>query len=88
MDKDLVDKVKGVKLLEIGDNNKQVYVMSILEVIRRINTKYPDIEIDSIGEVDVIIEYIPNLNRKGITRNYVVRGGVFDRNWVRGNSFL
>lgn len=58
-DSELVEQIKGVHLLEIKDSKKQSYVISILEIIRRIHIKFPNADIETIGEVNIIVDYNP-----------------------------
>jgi stage V sporulation protein AA len=58
-DKEMVEQINGVHLLEIKDDKKQSYVISILEVIRKIHIKFPNADIDTIGELDIVVDFNP-----------------------------
>lgn len=55
--KDVIPKLKTLKILKIPDNKKQRFVISILKIIACIHEKYPGIEVQNMGEQDIIITY-------------------------------
>lgn len=55
--KTLIPKLKGMKILKIPENGKNRYVISILKIIACIHEQYPGIEIQNLGESDLIITY-------------------------------
>ena len=55
--KDIIPKLKTLKILEIPDNGKQRFVISILKIIACIHEKYPGLEVQNLGEQDIIITY-------------------------------
>lgn len=55
--KDLIPKLKTLKLLKIPDHGKQRFVISILKIIACIHEKYPGLEVQNMGEQDIIITY-------------------------------
>lgn len=55
--KDLIPKLKTLKLLKIPDKGKQRFVISILKIIACIHEKYPGLEVQNLGEQDIIITY-------------------------------
>ncbi|MGC4020098.1 MAG: stage V sporulation protein AA [Muricomes sp.] len=55
--KDIIPKLKTLKILKIPDGGKQRLVISILKIIACIHEKYPGLEIQNMGEQDIIITY-------------------------------
>ncbi|MBA4699076.1 MAG: stage V sporulation protein AA [Ruminococcus sp.] len=55
--KDLIPKLKTLKILKIPNQGKQRFVISILKIIACIHEKYPGLEIQNMGEQDIIITY-------------------------------
>mgnify|MGYP002510095632 CR=1 FL=1 len=56
--KAVVPKVKTMKILKIPDNGKQQrFVISILKIIACIHEQYPNLDIQNLGETDIIITY-------------------------------
>ena len=56
----VVSKLNTIKLLKLPDGGKQRVVISILKIIECIHKEYPNLEIQNIGETDVIITYEPH----------------------------
>lgn len=55
--KNMVNKIKTVKVFRFTEKGKKRFVISILKVIELIHTIYPNIEIQNLGEVDLIVTY-------------------------------
>lgn len=55
--KELIPKLKTLKILKIPDKKKQRMVISILKIIACIHEKYPGLEVQNLGEQDIIITY-------------------------------
>lgn len=55
--KDIIPKLKTLKILKIPDQGKQRFVISILKIIACIHEKYPGLEVQNLGEQDIIITY-------------------------------
>lgn len=56
-DKTLIPKLKTLKLFVIEEKGKHRYVISILKMIACIHEKYPMLDIQNMGEKDVIVTY-------------------------------
>lgn len=58
-DKTVIPKIKTMKILKIPDDEKkqQRFVISILKIIACIHERYPNLEIQNLGETDIIITY-------------------------------
>lgn len=55
--KELIPKLKTLKILKIPSQGKQRFVISILKIIACIHEKYPEIEVQNLGEQDIIVTY-------------------------------
>lgn len=55
--KDIIPKLKTLKILKIPNQGKQRFVISILKIIACIHEKYPGLEVQNMGEQDIIITY-------------------------------
>lgn len=51
------NRLKTLKLLKIKADKSNRYIFSILKVIELIHEIYPDLEVQSLGEPDFIVEY-------------------------------
>lgn len=60
--KTILSKIKTIKLLKLSSKendrkNRQRIVVSVLKIISCIHEQFPDLEIQNMGEVDMIITY-------------------------------
>ena len=55
--KEIIPKLKTLKILKIPSQGKQRFVISILKIIACIHEKYPQVEVVNLGETDLIITY-------------------------------
>lgn len=53
----ILAKLKTLELLKVPDEGKHRYVVSVLKIIECIHKEYPNLEVQNIGEADVIITY-------------------------------
>lgn len=53
----VLPKLNAIKLLTIPENGHYRYVISVLKIISCIHEKYPMLEIQSLGEPDIIVTY-------------------------------
>lgn len=58
-DKKIVNKLNQHVILNISTNKKMLYAFSILKIFEEINSVYPDIILENIGETDFIVQYEP-----------------------------
>ena len=56
-DKNLLPKLQTIKVLKMQDKKEQRYVVSVLKIIACIHEKYPQVEVQNLGETDIIITY-------------------------------
>ena len=56
-DKKLLPKLQTVKILKMHGSRDQRYVVSVLEIIACIHATYPEVEVQNLGETDIIITY-------------------------------
>lgn len=62
--KAVVLNVKALKILKVPEQGRHRYVISILKIIECIHTRYPGIEVQNLGETDIIVTY-ENQKTKG-----------------------
>lgn len=55
--KEIVNRIKAIKLINIPDEKNNRFVFSVLKVIEMIHKLYPALEINNLGEIDFIIDY-------------------------------
>ncbi len=64
-DANILAKVKTIKLHHFKPGEEKRQVISILKVIEEIDKLYPGISVESIGETDVLVEFIKVSKHKG-----------------------
>lgn len=64
-DAHILAKVKAIKLLHFKKDGQKRQVISILKVIEEIEKVCPSVSVESIGEADVLVEYINVDKHKG-----------------------
>lgn len=55
--KEILNRVRVIKLMNIPDEKNNRFVFSVLKVIEMIHRLYPALEINNLGEIDFIIDY-------------------------------
>lgn len=55
--REILNRVKAIKLMNIPDEKNNRFVFSVLKVIEMIHKLYPTLEINNLGEIDFIIDY-------------------------------
>lgn len=55
--KDIIPRIKALKLLKVTKQGEQRFVISILRIIEIIHEQYPTLEIQNMGETDLIVTY-------------------------------
>lgn len=55
--KKFLPKLQTVKILKLHGNREQRYVVSVLEIIACIHAAYPEVEVQNLGEADIIVTY-------------------------------
>lgn len=55
--KTMIPKLKTLKVITVTNNGKQRFVISILKIIACIHEKYPGLEVQNMGEQDLIVTY-------------------------------
>lgn len=58
-DKTIESKCKAIKVMNIHANKKERYVVSVMDLITRMEKLCEQVEINNIGETDCIIDYQP-----------------------------
>ena len=51
-------------VFQIPSDRKKTYLLSVIDLITVLNEKYPDATINNVGEMDILIEYLPKAEKK------------------------
>lgn len=56
-DKNILPKLQTLKIFKMQGKKEQRYVLSVLKIIACIHEKYPQVEVQNLGETDIIVTY-------------------------------
>ena len=56
-DRAMLARIKPLKILKIQKQGKQRFVVSVLKIISCIHEKYPNVEVQNLGETDIIFTF-------------------------------
>ena len=56
-DKTVLPRIKALRIVKLKKTGQQRCVISILKIIERIHEEYPGIQIENMGETDIIVTY-------------------------------
>ncbi|MCT4542301.1 MAG: stage V sporulation protein AA [Vallitalea sp.] len=62
-DKDITDGIKKIRVFKIKNDKKKNYLLSIIQIITKIQEKFKDTVIHNVGEEDIIVSYSPTKNK-------------------------
>ncbi len=65
-DKTLEDKCKSIKVMTIGSQREERYVIPGIKLVELIQQVDPEVEVTNLGEQDVIIDYLPKVHKIGM----------------------
>ena len=51
-------------VFRIPSERKKTYLLSVMDIIRTLNEKYPDATVVNVGEMDILVEYLPQPEKK------------------------
>ncbi|HCC07372.1 MAG TPA: hypothetical protein DEP72_04350 [Clostridiales bacterium] len=54
----LKKEIEEIKIYDIGKQEKSLHSVDIVDVINKIRNVHPEVDIESIGEQDIVIEYL------------------------------
>lgn len=51
-------------VFRIPGERKKTYLLSVMDLICALNQKYPDATVSNVGEMDILVEYLPKAEKK------------------------
>ena len=73
-EKNVVSKLKTCKILKIPEQGPKRCVVSVLKIIACIHEQYPSLEIENLGESDIIVTYEGNKSRSAFMEKIEIVG--------------
>lgn len=57
-------EAETLAVFRIPEARKKTYLLSVVDIIRVLHQKYPDATVSNVGEMDILIEYHPQAEKK------------------------
>lgn len=51
-------------VFQISSDRKKTYLLSVMDLIQSLSRKYPNASVSNLGEMDILIEYLPKAEEK------------------------
>ncbi|MBR5793221.1 MAG: stage V sporulation protein AA [Anaerotignum sp.] len=64
-------EVEKLIVFQIPSEQKKTYLLSIMDLIQAVKTNYPDALIYSLGEKDILLEYLPQQEKQSVTLTFL-----------------
>lgn len=57
-------EAERLAVFQIPEERKRTYLISVVDLIRVLNQKYPNATVNNVGEMDILIEYLPRAEER------------------------
>ena len=57
-------EAEKLAVFRIPGEGKKTYLLSVLDLVRALNRKYPDATVSNVGQADILLEYLPEAEKK------------------------
>lgn len=57
-------EAEKIVVFQIPSDRKKTYLLSVIDLIQALNQRYPDATVSNVGEMDILIEYLPKKEEK------------------------
>lgn len=64
LDGQTAGEAERLVVFQIPEEKKKTYLVSVLDIIRELSRKYPGASISNVGEMDILVEYLPEPEKK------------------------
>lgn len=64
LDGQTAGEAERLVVFQIPEEKKKTYLVSVLDIIRELSRKYPGATISNVGEMDILVEYLPEPEKK------------------------
>lgn len=56
-------EAETLSVFRIPSTQKRTYLLSVIDLIQVLNRKYPDATVSNVGEMDILIDYLPKAKK-------------------------
>lgn len=64
LDGQAAGEAETLVVFQIPEAKKRTYLVSVMDIIRELSRRYPGASISNVGEMDILVEYLPKPERK------------------------
>lgn len=64
LDGQTAGEAETLVVFQIPEAKKRTYLVSVMDIIRELSRRYPGASISNVGEMDILVEYLPEPERK------------------------
>lgn len=64
LDGQAAGEAETLVVFQIPEAKKRTYLVSVMDIIRELSRRYPGASISNVGEMDILVEYLPEPERK------------------------
>lgn len=64
LDGQTAGEAEKLVVFRIPEGKKKTYLVSVMDIIRELSRQYPGASISNVGEMDILVEYLPEPERK------------------------
>lgn len=57
-------EAERLAVFRIPEERKKTYLLSVVDLIQVLHQKYPNASVNNLGEADILIEYLPQVERR------------------------
>ena len=57
-------EVEKLVVFQIPSDRKKTYLLSVMDLIQSLSRKYPNASVSNLGEMDILVEYLPRAEKK------------------------
>lgn len=59
-----IESIKNIPVYTVKDNFQKNYAVTVIDIIKCITSKFPNLTVNNVGEADVLIQYAPEEKKR------------------------
>ena len=65
------EKIETLIVFQIPSERKKTYLLSVMDLIQAVKAEYPDATVHSLGEKDILVEYLPQREKQSVVWTFL-----------------